>query len=125
MLAEQTGSGSIRRPQEDATLLFASETHVAHRVSWDQTNLATITGAITDAPSASIPGASVEATNVATGVVYLGSASDAGIYTIPLVPAGSYTVSVLKEGFQGSKSDSHIKSALLFKCSSRACRYSR
>jgi carboxypeptidase family protein/TonB-dependent receptor-like protein len=67
-----------------------------------QNNLATITGAITDPTSSSIRAAVVEATNVATGVVYRGSTTDAGIYTIPLVPAGSYSIKALKEGFSGA-----------------------
>jgi len=67
-----------------------------------QNNLATITGAITDPTSASVPGAVVEAMNVATGVIYRGRTTDAGIYTIPLVPAGSYSIRALKEGFSGA-----------------------
>jgi len=55
-----------------------------------QNNLATITGAITDPTSASIPAASVEATNVATGVVYRGSTTDAGIYNPPRASRSIY-----------------------------------
>src|SRR5665213_2623340 len=67
-----------------------------------QNNLATLTGAITDASSASIPGATIEALNVATGVAYRGSTTEAGIYTIPLVPAGTYKITATKDGFQGA-----------------------
>jgi outer membrane receptor protein involved in Fe transport len=70
-----------------------------------QNNLATLTGAITDASSASIPGATIEALNAATGVVYRGSTTDAGIYTIPLVPPGTYKITAMKGGFQGATGD--------------------
>ena len=65
-----------------------------------QENRATITGAVTDSSNASTPGVRVEATNVDTGVVYPTVTNDAGVYTIPLVPPGKYSVTAALEGFQ-------------------------
>lgn len=67
-----------------------------------QNNLATITGAVTDSSAALIPGTAIEATNVATGVTYRSITTDAGIYTIPLIPAGTYSIRAIKEGFSGT-----------------------
>jgi len=65
-----------------------------------QENRATITGAVTDSSNASTPGVRVEATNVDTGVVYPTVTNDAGVYTIPLVPPGKYSVTATLQGFQ-------------------------
>jgi hypothetical protein len=64
-----------------------------------QIRSATITGTVTDSTGAVIPGAQVtitdQATNIATNVV----TTDAGSYTAPYLPAGSYTVAVSAPGF--------------------------
>jgi hypothetical protein len=59
-----------------------------------------IQGTVVDATGAAIPGASVAATNVATGVGTTRVASSDGLYTIsPIIP-GTYTVSVKAKGFK-------------------------
>src|SRR5690242_17963405 len=61
---------------------------------------ASITGTITDSTGAVVPGAIVTATN--TGTSFAGSATttDIGSFNIPLLPVGTYDVSVKKEGFR-------------------------
>ena len=61
---------------------------------------ATITGRVTDASSAIIAGAKVNATNEATQQVASTVTDTAGIYTIPLLQPGTYTVTVNATGFK-------------------------
>ncbi len=61
---------------------------------------ATITGRVTDASGAVIAGAKVEATNQATNQVANTISDTAGVYTIPLLQPGTYTVSASATGFK-------------------------
>ena len=65
-----------------------------------QTNVGGITGTVTDSSGAIIPGAEVVAVDQATQGSSKASSSSTGIYTLPLLPIGTYTVAVTKEGFQ-------------------------
>ncbi len=60
----------------------------------------TITGSVQDPTGAQIPGAAVVALNVDTGITYKTSTTEAGIYVLPLLPAGGYQVSVEAQGFK-------------------------
>ena len=86
----------VRALRVAATLLFLFQASTLTA----QENRATITGAVTDSSNASTPGVRVEATNVDTGVIYPTVTNDAGVYTIPLVPPGKYSVTAALEGFQ-------------------------
>src|SRR5262245_13359697 len=59
-----------------------------------------IQGTITDPSGAVIPGATVVAANVATGVKTTRQSSGAGVYVVSPLPPGEYTVSVSVTGFQ-------------------------
>src|SRR5207253_5200856 len=59
-----------------------------------------ITGTVTDASGALVPGATVTAKNEATGVAYVQTTTEAGLYGFPTLPAGAYTVSVTLPGFK-------------------------
>ena len=59
----------------------------------------TITGTITDASGAVVPGASVKLTNTATGVDISTKTNGAGIYIFSDVSPASYTILVQKQGF--------------------------
>jgi hypothetical protein len=61
---------------------------------------ATLTGQVTDPSGAVIPGAKVTATNTDTGSTYSDVTSKAGVYYIPYVVPGTYTVKVEAEGFK-------------------------
>ena len=64
-----------------------------------QSDRGSITGAIADAAGSSIPGASVTATNEGTGAQNHTATTGAGEYTIPELPAGTYSVTVEAPGF--------------------------
>jgi hypothetical protein len=67
-----------------------------------QSSRCTITGTITDASQAAVPGASVKAVNQDTSVLYTATTNAAGNYLIPQLPEGRYKVSVEKQGFRTS-----------------------
>jgi hypothetical protein len=60
----------------------------------------TIQGAVTDPTGAVIPGATVVATNVTTGVSTTRQTTAAGYYSISPLPPGEYTVTATSAGFQ-------------------------
>src|SRR5260370_31326500 len=59
-----------------------------------------IQGLVSDPSGAVIPGATVTATNVATGVKTTRPTTDAGYYVLSPLPPGEYTVSASAQGFQ-------------------------
>jgi hypothetical protein len=69
-------------------------------LAFGQVGNGTITGTVTDPVGAVVPGATVEAKNVATGVVFPGVSTSTGNYTIPDLPVGTYEVSVKVQGFK-------------------------
>jgi hypothetical protein len=60
---------------------------------------ATIQGTVYDASGALVPGASVTAANVETGLTRSVVSDESGQYVIPLLPVGAYRVEIRKEGF--------------------------
>ncbi|HWB83912.1 MAG TPA: TonB-dependent receptor [Bryobacteraceae bacterium] len=67
-----------------------------------------IQGTISDPTGAVIPGATVEATNTATGVKTSRTTTAAGYYVLSPLPAGEYTVTASSTGFQ-STVQQHIR----------------
>jgi hypothetical protein len=67
-----------------------------------QTVTGTITGVVTDPSGALVPGASVTAENVATGVKTTAQTNGAGVYTVRFLPIGTYTVTIEAKGFAKS-----------------------
>jgi hypothetical protein len=67
--------------------------------AWSQTVTAAIVGTVTDPAGAAVQGAAVKATSVEQGTTYTAVTSDSGLYRIPSVPAGNYTLTVEKTGF--------------------------
>ncbi len=65
-----------------------------------QSDRGTITGAVTDSTGAVIANAPLQAKNSLTGIVYDGSTSATGNYTISQLPAGSYQISMSAPGFK-------------------------
>jgi len=65
-----------------------------------QTTAGQINGKINDPSGAAILGASVTATNMATGVSRQTASNELGNYTVPLLEPGMYKVTVQKEGFR-------------------------
>jgi outer membrane receptor protein involved in Fe transport len=64
-----------------------------------QGNVGVIDGRVLDQSKAAIPGATVTAKNVATGLTRTATVSPTGTYRITALPAGSYDVSVSLTGF--------------------------
>ena len=67
--------------------------------AWSQATSGDIVGTVVDRSGAAIPGASVTATNVATGVASTVQASKVGDFHIPNLLAGNYNVSASAAGF--------------------------
>ena len=66
---------------------------------WAQGERATLNGTILDSSGAAIPGATVTASNNATGVEHNTTSTAAGAYTLPYLPPGAYTIAVTSDGF--------------------------
>jgi hypothetical protein len=66
---------------------------------------ATLTGTVTDTSGAVVSKADVTATNVDTGSTYTAHTSDAGVYYIPYVVPGTYTVKASATGFKTAIQD--------------------
>jgi Carboxypeptidase regulatory-like domain len=67
--------------------------------AWAQTILGSITGTAKDATGAAVPGASVTAENIATGLTVKAVTDSNGSYLIPNLAAGTYKVTFKREGF--------------------------
>ena len=65
-----------------------------------QSNLASISGEITDPQGARVAASSITVTNTATGILSETIADAAGFYGICNLPAGDYTVTVERPGFK-------------------------
>jgi len=59
-----------------------------------------ISGTVKDESSALIPGASIKATNINTGVQQQVATNDRGFYSFPDLPVGRYNVTIEKPGFR-------------------------
>ncbi len=71
-----------------------------------------IQGVITDGTGAVIPGATVTATNVATGVKTERQTTGAGLYVISPLPPGEYTITVIATGFRQLEQEKVVVDAL-------------
>ena len=65
-----------------------------------QVDKATITGTVSDQSGAVIVGVKVTATNTDTGVRYTSESNEAGIYRVPALPIGTYSVDFEKSDFK-------------------------
>src|SRR5215212_9731948 len=86
-----------------------------------QTINGNVVGTVTDEQGAAVPGATVTATNVATGAVRNATTNEEGLYRIAGLPVGTYSVRIEKSGFstattnlgvsvgQDSKADAQLK----------------
>ena len=71
-----------------------------------QQTTATLVGVVLDPTGAFVPGVLIKATNLDTTAVREATTDQAGNYSIPFLPAGTYQVTANKEGFQAQKVDS-------------------
>jgi hypothetical protein len=75
------------------TLCFVSAT-------FGQGTTSRVTGTVSDNSGAAVAGATVALTNEATRISLTTETSNDGIYTFDLVPPGTYTITVEKQGFK-------------------------
>ncbi len=69
-------------------------------ISLGQAVSGNIIGTVTDPSGAAVGGAEITIANVATGVSTQVTTNESGNYTAPNLPAGSYTITITKPGFQ-------------------------
>jgi hypothetical protein len=100
VFTERTGD-SCSCPRSFLLFLAASAVFLLAPVAtWGQQVSAAITGKITDQTGASVPDAKVTATDTQRGTVWSTVTNDSGVYNLPRVPIGTYTLKVEKPGFQ-------------------------
>lgn len=68
--------------------------------AWAQIRSAAITGTVTDSTGAVVTNADIKITDTATNVSYPTKSNDVGLYTVPYLQPGVYSVSITKAGFQ-------------------------
>src|SRR5262249_42012196 len=71
-----------------------------------------IQGTVLDSSNAAIPGATVTATNVATGIETLRQTTEAGVYSLTPLPPRTYRVPVTLNGFQNFVREDVVVDAL-------------
>jgi hypothetical protein len=67
--------------------------------AWSQEVTASITGTVTDPSGAAVSGATVTATSAERGQNYTATTNDSGLYRIPQLPVGTYSLKIEKQGF--------------------------
>jgi hypothetical protein len=67
---------------------------------FSQSSNASLSGTISDSTGSLVPGVTVNATNVATGIKNTSVSNNAGVYSFPSLIPGAYKVSAEKSGFQ-------------------------
>ncbi|MBS1826200.1 MAG: TonB-dependent receptor [Acidobacteria bacterium] len=65
-----------------------------------QDTTGTITGTVLDASNAAVPNAEILVTNEETGLRRTTRTSDTGLYRVPLLPVGRYSIQARREGFR-------------------------
>src|SRR5467141_1168407 len=99
------GEGVMDRIKRMTVLLVCSFAFLFALLSFCATDAsgqavtATLSGRVTDASGGSIAKATVTVLNAATGFSRSAQTSDAGEYTIPALPAGDYSVTLVFSGF--------------------------
>src|SRR5262245_34454102 len=71
-----------------------------------------IQGTVIDSSNAAIPGATVTAHNLATGIETVRQTTEAGVYSLTPLPPGTYRVTVTLNGFQPFTRDSVVVDGL-------------
>ena len=76
-----------------------------------QTNVGQISGSVYDATGAAVPGCTVTASSVQTGLKRIVMTEDTGFYVLPSLPTGAYNLFVEKSGFRSSEQSGVILDA--------------
>ncbi len=64
-----------------------------------QRQTASVSGLVTDASNAPIPGAAIAVKSISTGIERTAISNDSGYYAVTALPAGPYSITVGKQGF--------------------------
>ncbi len=103
-LGTATGKPRARRPLPLAFYLFSTLLVLSHPPDVAAQNTATISGIVTDATGAVIPGADLTITREETGTVTTVATNEVGAYTAAALEVGLYTVEVRSAGFKSFRS---------------------
>src|SRR5260370_10472095 len=82
------------------TLLLTFVQGMAPGLYAQAVSIATVTGRVTDEQGALVTGAQIKISGVDTGTIYNAVTNQDGIYTIPNLPIGAYTLEASFPGFQ-------------------------
>jgi hypothetical protein len=80
----------------------------AAAAAFGQGPVGTLNGTVTDPAGSVVPGATVIATNLATGVETKTTTTSTGTYTLPYLPAGTYKVRVSSSGFRTATAENIV-----------------
>src|SRR6266542_3780833 len=72
-------------------------------IALGQSTTGSISGTVVDTSGAAIPNVAVTARNVDTGAVRNTTSGTGGVFTIPIVPVGTYEVGAELAGFSGAR----------------------
>src|ERR687883_1231998 len=86
-----------------ALLFFCLALGASHAAAQSQASSGQIAGDVTDPNGAAVPNASVTVTNKETGLTRTATTSEDGLYTIVLLPPGTYTVTAQAANFAEAK----------------------
>jgi Carboxypeptidase regulatory-like domain len=88
------------RPVSRSLLMVLAVPLILPAYSFGQNDRATVSGKIVDKTGAVIVNAHVSLTDVDTGARYTGSTNSSGLYNVPGLPVGPYTLEVNQQGFR-------------------------
>jgi hypothetical protein len=107
MLLTRVELGSIMYLMRNSGKLFFALLALT-AIAFGQGAVGTLNGTVTDQAGAVVPGAAVVATNQATGVESKTTTTSGGDYTLPYLPAGTYTIRVTAPGFRIAAAENTI-----------------
>src|ERR1044072_6168911 len=81
-------------------ILLAIVTLLAVSLAFAQSDNANVGGVVTDPSGSAVPNAKITLTNQATGQARTATTNESGVYQIPTVPPGMYTLSIEVAGFK-------------------------
>jgi Carboxypeptidase regulatory-like domain/TonB-dependent Receptor Plug Domain/TonB dependent receptor len=78
--------------------------------AWAQVLFGSIVGSVTDGSGAGVPGATIKVTQLETNETRETTTNEAGGFTLSTVHAGTYNVSIVKDGFKGHTTENVLVS---------------
>jgi hypothetical protein len=106
--AAKTAGKHVRRPGFRLIAVLVVMFALHSMQAFGQINTATLSGAVKDPSGAVVSNAAVIVLQTATGIARTAQTNEAGLFTVPLLQPGVYTVTVSKSGFE-SATESNIE----------------